>query len=192
VAERRDDFPEAAAQLERAVQLDPGVALVHYKLGLVHKRLGNRSQAVFHLEQAIGAAQPSSSLRERAELEVRTLSFPLLKAAALGSGGRFDREERTRFRVGETVTWWGSVTRQVMIQNPRLHVRWLDPEGQVAQEDTVRMDPFGSFSASLDTRTRPSGVWEVWVVAGDSRVDQRTFRLEPDTAEHDAHPRAGH
>jgi predicted Zn-dependent protease len=190
VAMRRDDFPEAATQLERAAELDPSVALVHYKLGLVHKRLGNRSQAVFHLEQAVGAAQPGSSLQQRARLEIRTLSFPLLESAGIGTGSRFDREERTRFRVGETVTWWGSVSRHVMVKNPRLQIRWIDPDGQIAKEDDLRMDPFGRFSATLDTRARPPGAWEVRVVAGDSRVDRRSFRVEPVDEGDNGHPRA--
>jgi tetratricopeptide (TPR) repeat protein len=178
MAEQRGEMEEAAAFLEEAVALDPSVPLVHYRLGLVHKRLGNRSQAVFHLEQAASGFGPTSSLRARTELEIRTLSFPLLQDSGIGIGGRFDREERIAFTVGETVTWWGSVSPQLINQNPLLRVRWIDPAGALAQEDAVRMDPFGFLSAELHTRDRTPGIWEVRVLIGDSEVDRRTFRTE--------------
>ena len=133
---------------------------------------------------------PGSSLQEKARLEIRTLSFPLLESAGIGTGGRFDREERTRFRVGEKVTWWGSVNRHVMVKNPRLQVRGIDPEGHIANEDDLRMDPFGRFSATLDTRARLPGAWEVLVVAGDSRVDRRSFRVEAAHEGDNGDPRA--
>jgi predicted Zn-dependent protease len=179
IAERQDRLEDAADHLRRAVELDPNVPLVHYRLGVLHKRLGNRSEAVFHLEQAVSGFGPTSSLRNRAELEIRTLSFPLLEDSDLGTGGRFDRTEREEFFVGDTVTWWGSISRQLMSKNPLLRVRWIGPGGNVAEEDRVRMDPFGHFSADLDTTERPPGKWQVRVLAGDSIVDRRTFRLTP-------------
>jgi hypothetical protein len=183
IAEWRGDLDAAVAYLERALELDPEVALAHYELGLIHKRLGDRSQAVFHLEQALHAAGPNTSLRRRAELEIRSLSFPLLQEAGIGTGGRLSREERVRFKVGETVTWWGSLSRQVMSQNPILRVRWLDPTGRIAREESVRMDPFGVVSASLKTDSVPTGVWEVRVTAGDSGLDRRSFVIEPAEAQ---------
>jgi tetratricopeptide (TPR) repeat protein len=178
LAEDRGELDEAVAQLERAFELDPQVPLVHYRLGLVHKRLGNRSQAAFHFEQAISLFGPTSSLRQRAELEVRSLSFPILQSSGLGAGGRFARDERTRFRIGESVTWWGSVSREFIARNPLVRVRWIDPAGRTAREDSVRMDPLGGLSATLETRGAAPGRWEVRVLAGDSELERRVFLLE--------------
>lgn len=186
IAEWRGDLDAALAYLERALELDPEVALAHYELGLIHKQLGNRSQAVFHLEQALHAAGPNSSLQRRAELEIHGLSFPLLDEAGIGTGGRLSRVEKVRFRAGETVTWWGSLSRQVMSQNPLLRVRWHDPSGQVFQEDALKMDPFGLVSASLETTSVATGVWEVRVMAGDSGIDRRTFVIEPATVQRES------
>ncbi len=177
LAEEEDRLEDAATALQRAVSLDPSVALVHYRLGLIHKRLGNRSQAVFHLEEAVSLFGGQSTLRRRAELEIRTLSFPLLKQAGLGSEGRRSRDGRSRFQIGETVMWWGTVSRQLVSNNPLLHVRWIDPSGAIAEEDPVRMGPFGSISADLETTERPLGRWEVRVTAGDSLIDRRSFVL---------------
>jgi predicted Zn-dependent protease len=183
VDEARDD-PEAAVEhLQRALALDPTVPLVHYRLGLLHKRLGNRSQAVFHLEQAIVRFGEQSSARRRAQIEVRTLSFPVLESTTLGSSGRLSQEEKTHFRVGETVRWWGSVSRQFVNRNPLIVVQWIDPSGRTVQEDAVRMDPLGRLSATLETQDGPPGSWEVRVFVGDSEIDRRGFLLEEERPE---------
>jgi predicted Zn-dependent protease len=179
IAEERGDTVEAARQYQRVLDLDPNVPLVQYKLGLAHKNLGNRSQAVFYLEQAAAGFGPRSSLRRHAELEIQTLSFPLLEESDLGTGSRFAREVRTRFSVGETVTWFGSIGASLMKKNPLLRVRWIDPAGEVAQEDSIRMDPFGYVSASFDTDEASIGRWEVRVLAGDSEIERREFFLKP-------------
>ncbi|MEE8558149.1 MAG: M48 family metalloprotease [Myxococcota bacterium] len=179
IAESKGHFEEAALQYQRAIALDPEVPLVQYKMGLAHKKLGNRSQAVFYLEQAVNGFGPRSSLRRNAELEIQTLSFPLLEESELGTGSRFAREIRTRFEVGETVTWWGSVSDSLMEKNPLLHVRWIDPEGVAVKEDNIRMDPFGNLSASYDTEDAQTGRWEVRVFAGASEIERREFFLHP-------------
>ena len=179
LAEERDDLNEAAETYRRALELDPSVPLVQYRLGLVHKNLGNRSEAVFYLEQAAAGFGPRSSLRTRAELEVQTLSFPLLAESELGAGNRFARELRTRFRVGETVTWWGSISQSLMARNPLLRVRWLDPQDEVVKQEAIRMDPFGFVSSSLETKGGPTGRWELQVFAGDSQIERREFFLDP-------------
>jgi predicted Zn-dependent protease len=183
IAEARDDLEGAIDQLQRALVLDPSVPLVHYRLGMLHKRLGNRSQAVFHLEQAIVRFGEQSSARRRAQLEVRSLSFPILESTTLGSSGRLTHEEKTRFHIGETVRWWGSVSRQFMNRNPLIVVRWIDPSGRTVKEDAIRMDPLGRLSATLKTQDGPPGRWEVRVFAAESEIDRRIFVLEEERPE---------
>ncbi len=74
VAERRGDLKGAKRQLERAFSIDPHMPLVQYRLGSIHKRLGNHSRAVFFLEQAAIGFNFGSSGRRNAELAIEQLT----------------------------------------------------------------------------------------------------------------------
>lgn len=174
-AEARHDWSAAERELTRAFQLDPGVPLVQYRLGLAHKQLGNRSQAVFYLEQAASNFRPHSAGRKRAELEVDQLSFPLLEQS--GISDRFAGPVRERFTAGESAVWWGEVGRRYVTQTPRFRVRWRDPKGEVAREEVLALGTFRHVSSHLDTGGLEPGHWTVEVDVGDSRVDTRDFQL---------------
>ncbi len=72
--ERRGDLKVAKLQLERAFEIDPRMPLVLYRLGSLHKRIGNHSRAVFYLEQAAIGFNVGSSGRRKAELAIEQLS----------------------------------------------------------------------------------------------------------------------
>ncbi|MFQ5698861.1 MAG: M48 family metalloprotease [Myxococcota bacterium] len=177
VAEARHDWSAAEVALTRAFELDPGVPLVQYRLGLAHKQLGNRSQAVFYLEQAASNFRPNSAGRRRAELEVDQLSFPLLEQS--GISDRRAGPVRERFTLGESVVWWGEVGQRYVTQAPRFRIRWRSPTGRVAREEVLALGTFRHVTARLETRGLEPGHWTVEVDVGDSRIDSRDFQLAP-------------
>jgi len=67
LAEAGSDLEAARVHLERAFELDPYAPLVQYRLGHIHGRLGNRTQAVFYLEQAATSYRGGTPGRARAE-----------------------------------------------------------------------------------------------------------------------------
>jgi predicted Zn-dependent protease len=175
VAEALDDLDAARRHLERAFALDPGVPLVQYRLGLIHKRLGDRTRAVFYLEQAATRFRPNSSGRRRAELEIERLAFPLLEAS--GVAPRFAEGSQERFRYGETVIWWGQLSRRFAGHDPRFEVRWIDPEGNAVQTETARIDTRGHVSSTLELRHQRQGRWSVEVEAEGSPVERPSFEI---------------
>lgn len=176
LAKRRGDPEGAVRALERAFELDPKVPLVQYELGLAHKRLGNRTQAVFYLEQAATGYREGSPGRRRAEFEISTLAFPVLESS--GVSDDVSGAERERFTRGEAVVWWGRVSPRFAAQEPSFHVRWLDPDGRVVREQRPEMRSGRWLSAELDTGDAAPGSWTVEVLAGDSRVEQRSFVID--------------
>jgi hypothetical protein len=170
-------FELAVAELTLAFELDPTVPLVQYELGMIHKRLGNRTRAVFYLEQAATNFKPGSSAQRRAEFEITTLAWPVLDAS--GVSAEPDGPRRERFAPGERVIWWGQVSRRFAGVVLGFRVRWLDPAGRVAHEDAVQMTSRGKLQAELDTSSARPGRWTVEVQAGDSRIDQRRFEIVP-------------
>jgi hypothetical protein len=174
VADERRDWAAAKDHLTRAFELDPHVALVQYRLGLEHKRLGNRTRAVFYLEEAASSYRPGSAGRKRAEFEIQRLTFKVVDVSKLRGG---DGVERNTFRPGETVVWWGDVANRFMEHNPVFELRWTQPDGSVAKRENVRMNTLGHVSGSFDTRGAAPGTWAVEVMTGDTSVDWREFHI---------------
>lgn len=174
LAEEEGDLSEAELHLRRAFELDPAVPLVQYRIGVIHKRLGNRSRAVFYLEQAAASFSAGSSGQRRAEFEIQSLSFPLLQ----GSGLRSERrEDANRFSSGERVTWWGEISRRFGDEPPRLEVTWLDPGDVVVFEEQIEMQSLRRVWSTFDTSQALAGQWTIRVRAGEMVVDERKFQI---------------
>jgi predicted Zn-dependent protease len=178
LAEQEGDLEAARAHLERGFEIDPSVPLVQYRLGRIHKLLGNRTRAIFYLEQAAINFSPGSTGRRRAELEVEQLVFQVFQASGLGSD--FKEDGGTRFVRGEDLHWWGQISRRIQTYNPKIRVKWSNPQGEIVQEDSLVMGPRGRVSSSLKTRGRHLGKWTVTVSMGDSVLEKRTFQLIED------------
>ncbi len=183
IAERNGDSDGARANLERAVELDPSTPLVQYRLGMLHKRLGNRSRAVFYLEQAIGNFRRGSSGRRRAELEIERMEFPVLEISDLSSDppGRqapdVDATQTVRFVRGNAIIWTGKISERFHKLDPQIRVRWRSPAGEVLLEDTLRRDRKRTVSSSFDSSDAELGRWALEVDVGDSEEDRLFFDL---------------
>jgi hypothetical protein len=176
LAERRGDLAEARLHLRRAFELDPTVPLVQYRLGVVHKQLGERSRAVFYLEQAATNFGEGSSGRKRAEFEIEQIAWPLFDESGVADAEGGDA--RDRFAQGETVVWWGSIANRFLTRHPPIQISWLDPSGAVALQESLRADP-RHVASRLDTAEVPAGRWTVRVRAGDSEIEERSFEIGP-------------
>ena len=177
LAEARGDDADTAVYLERAIELDPDVPLVQYRVGVVHKRLGNRTRAVFYLEQAAQNFRPGSKGRRKAELEIEQIAAPALEESGLSRS--VPEHESVVYARGDRVLWWGQLSGALVPHNPPVEVRWRDPEGEVAHHETVRMDPFGGIEADFDTGGATLGSWTVEVRLGgftDRRAQLRAGR----------------
>ena len=178
LAEADEDLLTAELNLEEAFRLDPSVPLVQYRLGLINKKLGNRTRAVFYLEMAVSNFSPESSGARRAAIAVETLSFPLLEESWIG-GDHQEREttEIDTFERGETITWNGVVARRFVLRHPSFEVAWIDSEGRVAKREIVPMQADRRAIAHLDTTLADPGAWRIVVRSGDSQVYARAFRI---------------
>jgi predicted Zn-dependent protease len=175
VAELRGDLEAARIHLERAFEIDSSVPLVQYRLGRIHKQLGNRSRAVFYLEQAVTNFKPGTKGRRRAELEIEQLGFPVFEASGLGV--QWSDQGQTRFVRGERIRWWGRISRRIQTYNPKIRVTWADPKGRIVQDSSLRMGLRGQVSSTLETKGLPLGRWTVKVSMGDSLLEEHSFQL---------------
>jgi predicted Zn-dependent protease len=175
LAERRGHAADAVEHLTRAVELDPAVPLAQYRLGLAHKRLGNRQKAVFYLELAAETFAAKSSGRRRADLEIDLLTFQLLDQSGLSD--RRAGSTRERFARGEPVVWWGEVAQRFVSHLPRFEVRWRDPGGEIAYEETVPMGSLRRVTARFDTKEAATGDWRVDLAVAQRDLDARSFQI---------------
>ncbi len=173
--EKAGELDAAREDLEQALALDSTVPLVQYRLGLIQKRLGHRKVAVFYLEQAAIGFKTGSSGRERADFQIRQLSFKVLDSSGLR--GKSNGPLKVRFQPSGNVVWWGEISRHFMPLNPRVRVRWVGPKGKKAFEETVLMSPGGKVSSNFKLEAAPPGAWSVEVFVGDSQIDRQTFEV---------------
>ena len=176
LAEKRGDLEAARRHLERAFELDSNVPLTAYQLGRVNRQLGNRTTAVFYLEQAATSFRPGSSSRRRAELEIEQLTFSALDRSGLGNEGGHEADRNFYVR-GEHLVWWGKLSKRIQSYNPKLRVLWTGPDGEVVFEQTVRMRPLGGLQSDFETRRQPLGRYLIRVFLGDSVIEEREFHL---------------
>ncbi|MAE94315.1 MAG: hypothetical protein CL910_06610 [Deltaproteobacteria bacterium] len=187
--ERSGRLREAAQAFQRAAILDPGVALNFYRLGLVHKEMGDRVQATFFLEQAMRRFEGQGTLRRKTEEQLHRLSFPVVSRGGFGDGEDAPGADtpaghsRTAFRAGdERVVWWAWIAPSYAGRRAEIEVRWFDPSGALVQEtpaDSLRRPTVGSTLELDATRSTRHGIWRVEAFFEDDVVDRRTFRLTP-------------
>jgi tetratricopeptide (TPR) repeat protein len=181
---------EAIEAFERALALDPSVALVHYRLGEAHQRVGDRHTAVFHFEQAARHAAARGDLRRRAEAAILALNFPPVRAAGLADGERGARDadtplghSRARFDPSAAeVWWWAEIAERWVHRREHVRVRWTAPDGRVAAETPVRRERRPVVAARLplpEDRRPQAGIWRVEALLDGRVIDRRTFHLVP-------------
>ncbi|MEX2208443.1 MAG: M48 family metalloprotease [Myxococcota bacterium] len=176
LAIERGDLSLAQTQLERALALDPNVALVQYQLGSLYARLGDRSRAAFLLEQAVVNFRPNTGARRRAEFELARLEFKMLEASGLAAEAG---ETSSRvFRRGESVIWWGKVSERFYPLNPAFRVRWRGPSGESVFQENLRMSPGGQVASRLRTSQVAPGAWKVEVSVEATVIETVEFELE--------------
>ncbi len=177
---------EAIAAWRRALLLDPEVGLHYYRIGLAYRRLGDRVNATFYLEQAARRFEDGGRLQERTEREIEKLTFPVIRAAGLADGvddagaDTVAGHSRESFHVSETeAVWWARVGDRYLGERGDLIVRWSDPNGRVVAEGPADPKRRPSVVARLPLRDRAPGTWKVEVTFEGTVVDQRTFEIEP-------------
>src|SRR5262249_30985266 len=151
-----------------------------YRLGVVQRKLGNRSRAVFMLERAAASYHPGSPQRRRAELEIQRIEFPVFPESGLdrkpAAGSKLPR-----YAPGEMVTWSGRLGRRYLAQHLLVEIEWCGPSGAVVRRERLHIGGGGVIGARLQTRPNsPPGSWSLrvhLVQAADSVVEERTFEL---------------
>lgn len=180
---------EAADAFQKAAVLDPNVALNFYRLGQVKRRLGQRIQAVFFLEQAARGFEREGTLRKKTDEALRRLIFPVLDKAGVADGATRAGADtpaghsQERFLPSDAqVVWWGWVTPPYIDRRPDVRVRFYDPSGALVQDGPAQRLKRPSIGATLplspEIRDR-HGIWRIIATLDDDPIHQTTFRLEP-------------
>jgi predicted Zn-dependent protease len=182
-------YPEAVAAYRRTVRLDPSRARVFYKLGLAYKAAGERHRAVFALEQALLRVGDASALRRRAEWEVEKLTFGVVEEAGFADGSTergtdtpagFSRET---FREGDAqMRWWARLAKHFAGYAGEVSVRWIDPTGQVVQEEPaerIRGPYIGSRLEFGESGARPAGSWVLEARLKEDVIERRSVEVQP-------------
>ena len=130
------------------------------------------------LERAAAANKPGTTLRQRAELEIQRIEFPVFPLSA------FDRlaaeGAEARYRQGDLVTWSGQLGRRYLAQGPEVVIEWCDPTGDVVRHERLRPGTGGGLTSRLQTRGgSPVGRWTLRVLLAGTAVEERGFELAP-------------
>ena len=174
LAERTGDLKTARDHLTRAWEIDPSVPLTQYRLGTLHRKLGNRSRAIFFLEQAASNYRPGSRPRARAEYEIQRLEFSILEKVWWGSAP----DGIESFARGETIHWQAELGARYVGRDLAFHLEWLLPGGAPAYVQRIRAGRGRKVAAEFAPGGgAPLGRWSLRVRVGDSVVDEREFRL---------------
>lgn len=180
---------EAALAFQRAASLDPEVALHFYRLGLVHKEMGDRVQATFFLEQALRRFEGQGTLHRKTQEQLRRLSFPVVSRGGFADGRNSPGSDtpaghsRESFDGSdERVVWWVWVAPSYAGRRSEIEVRWFDPSGTLVQEgrgEALRRPTAGSTLELDATLANRLGIWRVEARLDDDVIDRRTFRMTP-------------
>jgi beta-barrel assembly-enhancing protease len=172
LAEQRGELETARGQLERAFGLDPNVPLVAFQLGRIHGRLGDRTRAVFYLEQAAARASAGSSLARRIEKEIELLSVPIFDVLELQRNG----EPTRSIAPGESLSCVAQLARRARTLDPEIQIRWIDPDGEVAHEERLRPGE-GGVRASHTPTGPPRDGWRVQLDVGETQRFELRFQV---------------
>jgi predicted Zn-dependent protease len=173
LAEQRGDLIAARLHFERAFQLDPNVPLVEFQLGRIHGRLGDRTRAVFYLEQAATRASAGSSLARRAEREIELLSIPAFDVLELRSGAAPAKS----VEAGATLACFGQLARRTRALAPEIRMRWIDSEGDVVKEQALRAGSDGVVRMEYALERDARGSWRVEVDVGETQRFELRFEV---------------
>jgi len=181
----RGDFAAAAEAYRRTVALDDSRARVWFQMGLAYARTDDRPRAVYAFENAAARAGEASQLRRQADWEIFKMIFTILPESGFADGGR-GRETpagaaRDAFAEGdERLAWWGRVSPRFGGYVEHFEVRWVAPDGRVAQQDPVDEHGAYGFSSELefDDGATP-GTWTVELLLGTDTVTRETVTVQP-------------
>jgi hypothetical protein len=187
--ERSGRTRQSIAAYRRALAINPSVALVYYRIGMAYLSLEDRHDATFYLEQAIRRFGGEGPLSIKARREIERLTFPPVDEAGIADGIETDDETarfgspRQAFRDGDgQVVWWGRIASRYLPVRDRIRVRFTDPSGEVAQEQTVEKarKPYVHSTLELDSDNAGRlGIWRIEALLDDRPIDRRSFRLTP-------------
>ena len=100
-------------------------------------------------------------------------------SAAGNTAGGLSRSE---FQRGDPqAVWWAQIDKRYAADRERIRVRWLSPDGAIAQEAEAeshgRREVVAAFPLPGDDA--PLGIWRIEATLDDHIIDRRTFRLVP-------------
>ncbi len=178
--------PDAIAAWQRALLLDPEVALTYFQIGRAHKELGDRVSAVFYLEQAERRFEPGKTGQLRAERLIRILTLPLFAQAGFADGDGSAGADtpvghsREEFLGGQAVHWWARLEPEWLDWSREIELIWIEPGGRVAQQGTSRplRGPHVTAAFELPADAQ-AGIWQVTAQLYDENVGRSTFRVVP-------------
>jgi len=188
--ERSGRTRESISAYHRALAIDPSVAKAYSGIGMAYLSLGDHQNAVFYLEQAIARSiKKDGRLATLARREVERLTFPPIETAGIADGIQTDDETarfgsaRVEFQSGDAeVVWWGRVADRYLSLRDQIQVRFTDPSGAIAQQQTVEKErkPYVSSTLELDGEfAGRHGIWCVEALLDERPINRRTFRLTP-------------
>jgi predicted Zn-dependent protease len=178
-------YREAVAAYRRTLHLDASRAKVFFDLGLAYRGLGDPARAVYAFEQAAVRSGESSSLRKRADWEVVKLTFAIVAEAGFadgsGSGATPLGVARSEFREGDRrLAWWARIHPRFRHFRDTFALRWIAPDGQVAQEDRVEALADSAIGSILELDDgAPSGTWTAELLLREDSIDRRTVTVQP-------------
>ena len=185
-------YPEAIVAYRRTVLRDSTRARTFYKLGLAHKRSGQRHHAVWAFEQAVLRAQPGTDFRQLVDWEIEKLTFQVVLEAGFTDGsqaaGKHDRKrrppgrQRTAFTVGDTrMLWWARLGETFVPHASRVTVVWKNARGVVVQEETVESAQKSVITSVLEfgAEGATAGEWTVEALLDGDVIDARKTRVLP-------------
>jgi hypothetical protein len=127
-------------------------------------------------------------LQRRADWEVEKLTFTIVADAGFSAGEAAAVDVRpatgsvASFPAGTSrIGWWARLGERFVPYSDRMRVRWLAPDGRIAQDEKAQRPRKPYITSSLDLATRkdwPAGTWTVEAHIDDDVIDHRTFRLE--------------
>ncbi len=87
------------------------------------------------------------------------------------------------FRSGDArVVWWGRITERYLPVRDQIQVRFTDPSGAIAQEQSAETARRPYVRSNLELSGEIAGrhgIWRVEALLDDRPIDSRTFRLTP-------------
>jgi predicted Zn-dependent protease len=179
----QDRHHVAIAALRRTVLLDPSRALVFYQLGLSYEAVGDRHLAVYAFEQASRRAGATSALRQRAEWQIETLIFPVLRDASFAAAGVTPGHGEPAVVFPEEtrrVTWQARLASRYDDYLEKLSVRLRDPAGKAVASTPLRRASGPWVGAELHLPPySPQGRWTAEALYEGDVLHRQSFRLQP-------------